>query len=107
MADRLLGVVLRPSTDRAARVQTRRSLIGQKQSYEPRPWERSFAAIRVEAELENTAGYWITSSARSRSDCGTVRPRAAAVLRLTTSSNLVGRSIGRSPGFSPFKIRST
>ena len=34
--------------------------------------------------------YWITSSARSKIDCGTVRPSALAVLRLTTISNFVG-----------------
>src|SRR5437868_745914 len=36
------------------------------------------------------AGYSITSSARTSSDCGTIRPSAMAVLRLITSSNLVG-----------------
>jgi hypothetical protein len=30
------------------------------------------------------SSYWITSSARRRSDCGIVRPRALAVLRLMT-----------------------
>src|ERR1700747_2383892 len=30
-----------------------------------------------------------------------VRPRALAVLRLTASSNLVGWTTGKSPGFSP------
>jgi hypothetical protein len=40
--------------------------------------------------------YLITSSARSRIDSGIVMPSALAVLRLTTSSNLVGCSIGRS-----------
>jgi hypothetical protein len=49
----------------------------------------------------------ITSSARSKIDSGMVRPRALAVLRLTTSSNLVGCSIGRSPGLAPFRILST
>ena len=34
--------------------------------------------------------YSITSSARSRSDGGIVRPRASAVLRLTTGSIVVG-----------------
>src|SRR5262245_27174037 len=48
--------------------------------------------------------YWITSSARSSSDGGTVRPRALAVLRLMTRSNLVGCSMGRSPGRAPRKI---
>ena len=32
----------------------------------------------------------ITSSARSKIDCGTARPSALAVLRFTTISNLVG-----------------
>ena len=32
-----------------------------------------------------------------------VRPSAFAVARLTTSSSLVGNSIGKSAGFSPFK----
>jgi len=50
--------------------------------------------------------YWITWSARSSSDCGIVRPSALAVLRLMTSSNLVGRSMGKSPGLAPFRIRS-
>ncbi len=45
----------------------------------------------------------ITSSARGRSDCGTVSPSALAVLRLITSSKLVGRWIGRSAGFSPLR----
>ena len=51
--------------------------------------------------------YWITSSAWKRSVAGMVRPSAAAVLRLRTSSNFVGCSTGRSPGLAPFKIRST
>ena len=51
--------------------------------------------------------YWITSSARSSSDCGIVRPSALAVLRLITSSNLVGCSMGKSPGFAPLRILST
>src|SRR5262245_17819109 len=51
--------------------------------------------------------YWITSSARSSSDGGIVRPSALAVLRLMTSSNLVGCSTGRSAGLAPFRIWST
>ena len=51
--------------------------------------------------------YSITSSARARSVGGTVRPSAFAVLRLMTSSNLVGCSTGRSAGLAPFKMRST
>src|SRR5437764_8509860 len=48
--------------------------------------------------------YSITSSARIRNDCGTVRPSAVAVLRLITSSNLVGCWTGRSAGFAPLRI---
>ena len=49
----------------------------------------------------------ITSSAMASSVCGTVRPRAFAVLRLMTSSNLVGNWTGKSAGFSPLRMRST
>src|ERR1019366_10168967 len=45
----------------------------------------------------------ITSSARAISVGGTVRPRAFAVLRLMTSSNLVGCWTGKSAGFSPLR----
>jgi hypothetical protein len=48
----------------------------------------------------------MTSSARARIDCGTVRPRALAVFRFTTSSSVVGCCTGRSAGFSPFRIYS-
>ena len=53
------------------------------------------------------AGYSITSSARASSVGGTVRPSALAVLRLITSSYLVGACTGRSAGFSPLRMRST
>src|SRR5262249_222951 len=43
----------------------------------------------------------MTSSARASSEDGTVRPSVLAVLRLISSSNLVGCSTGRSPGFVP------
>src|SRR5260370_38765097 len=49
----------------------------------------------------------ITSSARPSNEGGTVSPRALAVLRLITSSNLTGCSIGKSAGFSPFKTFCT
>jgi len=52
------------------------------------------------------AHHRITSSALTRIDCGIVMPRAFAVFRLTTTSNLVGCSIGRLPGLAPFKILS-
>ncbi len=51
--------------------------------------------------------YSITWSARCKSDGGMVRPRALAVLRLMTSSNLVGCSTGRSAGLAPLRILST
>src|SRR5258707_1436706 len=49
----------------------------------------------------------ITSSARASSVGGTSRPSALAVLRLITSSYLVGACTGRSAGFSPLRMRST
>ena len=49
----------------------------------------------------------ITSSARASTDGGMVRPSAFAVLRLMTSSYLVGACTGRSAGFSPLRMRST
>src|SRR5512147_471053 len=39
---------------------------------------------------QRRGSYWITSSARTRRDCGMVSPRAFAVLTLITSSNVVG-----------------
>src|SRR5262249_49370162 len=52
------------------------------------------------------ACYSITSLAWRSSDCGIVKPSALAVLRLMTSSNLVGCSTGRSAGFAPLRIWS-
>src|SRR6516162_4586322 len=49
----------------------------------------------------------ITSSARASSVGGTSRPSALAVLTLMTISIFVENSIGRSPGFAPFRILST
>jgi hypothetical protein len=49
----------------------------------------------------------ITSSAWKSTVGGIVRPRALAVLRLMTNSNLVGCSTGRSAGLAPFRILST
>src|SRR5262245_5819279 len=48
----------------------------------------------------------ITSSARASRLGGTSRPSAFAVLRLITSSNRLGRSIGRSAGLAPRRMRS-
>ena len=51
------------------------------------------------------AAYRITSSACERIGAGSVRPSACAVLRLRTSSNLVGCSTGRSAGLVPCRMR--
>ena len=51
--------------------------------------------------------YSITSSAAFSKPCGTLMPSALAVLRFMTKSNFVGCKIGRSPGFSPLRIRAT
>src|SRR4051812_31128839 len=52
-------------------------------------------------------GYSISSSARASNLRGRVRPSAFAVLTLMTSSNVIGRSTGRSAGFAPRRILST
>src|SRR5262249_32104573 len=54
-----------------------------------------------------SANYSITWSARANSEGGMVSPSAFAVLRLITSSNFVGCSMGRSAGLAPFRILST
>jgi len=71
----------------------------------------SFTSGRIPVPLRANSGhqgfYSITSSARASTDCGTVRPRVLAVLRLTAKVNFVGACTGRFAGFSPFKMRST
>jgi hypothetical protein len=52
----------------------------------------------------NACVYSITLSARATNVAGTVIPIALAVLRLITSSNFVGCSIGISAGLTPCKI---
>ncbi len=51
--------------------------------------------------------HWITSSARSNTDFGITRSSSLAVCRLITNSNLVGCSIGKSPGRAPCRILAT
>ena len=63
------------------------------------PPESTLSAIRLP--------HSITSSTRDRNDSGIVSPSALAVLRLTTSWNLVGCWTGRSAGLAPFRILST
>src|SRR5215471_278608 len=61
----------------------------------------------AEQRDERASLHSITSSARASSVGGTSRPSALAVLRLMTSSYLVGACTGRSAGFSPLRMRST
>ena len=61
----------------------------------------------AEKRDELTPIHSITSSARASTVAGTSRPSALAVLRLITSSYLVGACTGRSDGFSPLRMRST
>ena len=52
-------------------------------------------------------GHRMISSALSRSDSGIVMPSVFATLRLMIRLNLLGCSMGRSPGLAPFRILST
>src|SRR5215813_10569710 len=66
---------------------------------------RGYRAAKQRDELATL--HSITSSASCWRCKGTSRPSALAVLRLVTSSNLVGCMTGRSAGFSPLRIRPT
>src|SRR5262249_11993010 len=56
---------------------------------------------------ELAAFHSIPSSSRSGNAGGMFNPSTRAVLRLTTSSYLVGACTGNSPGFCPRRMRST
>src|ERR1700731_3032127 len=76
------------------------------------PQGRTLPAVRPNPRRDANNGHLsvahsITSSARTRVDCGTVRPSALAVLRLMANSKRVGPSIGNSPGAAPRKMRAT
>src|SRR5262249_49151060 len=71
-----------------------------------RPCDRA-AENRDELTSLHRCNHSITSSARASSVGGSSMPSAFAVVRLTTSSNLVGCSTGRSAGFAPRRILST
>jgi len=64
------------------------------------------AALLGVLQYETGAARPIRSSAREINVCGTARPIALAVLRLSASLNLVGSWTGRSPACSPRKMRS-
>src|SRR5262249_33937794 len=70
-----------------------------------RKWPRDSGTAEKANEL--APPHSITSSARASSVSGTVRPSALAVLRLITSSNLVGCWMGKSAGLAPLRMRST
>src|SRR5262249_47454083 len=82
---------------------------------DPDHWHRRLLRARrerpssraAEQRDELAAFHSITSSARASRLSGTVSPSALAVLRLITSSYLVGACTGRSAGFSPLRMRST
>src|SRR5262249_38202678 len=59
----------------------------------------------AEQRDELAALHSITSSARASRLSGISRPSAFAVLRLITNSNFAGSITGRSPGFSPLRMR--
>src|SRR5262245_11727720 len=63
--------------------------------------------VRLGPKADIAEIYSITSLACASTDGGRVRPSALAVFRLITSSNFVGVCTGRSPGFSPLRMRST
>ena len=65
------------------------------------------SANRDQSAPQQKVAYSMISSAVASSVGGTSRPSALAVLRLITSSYLVGACTGRSPGFAPRKMRST
>jgi len=71
----------------------------------PLPTTRSTTAEREQEKLSLV--HSITLSARRRIDCGIVTPSAFAVLRLITSSNVVGCSTGISAGFLPSRTMPT
>ena len=69
--------------------------------------ERPRRRRATEQRDELAPSHSITSSARASSVGGTSRPSALAVLRLITSSNLVGCMTGRSAGLAPLRMRPT
>src|SRR5262249_42089825 len=67
---------------------------------------RSQGRRRAEQSEEIAAvHYSMTSSARSNTVCGIIRPSALAVSRLMTSSKRADRATGKSAGTAPFRMR--
>ena len=61
--------------------------------------------VQIGVPHADLAVYSITSSARASRACGTVRPSALAVFRLSASSNLEDWTTGKSDGCSPLRMR--
>src|SRR5262249_2470295 len=59
----------------------------------------------AEQRYELAASHSITSSARTSRLSGTVRPRALAVWRLMTNTNLLACTTGKSAGLAPLRMR--
>jgi hypothetical protein len=72
----------------------------------PQPGCRYAFAALPSATMKHAPPHSITSSARATSVGGNSRPSALAVLRFTTKSNFVGCNTGKSPGFSPLRVRA-
>ena len=68
--------------------------------------ERTSRQVRVVPQADDLLPQSSISSARTIRDIGTSIPNVFAVARLITSSNLVGREIGRSAGLAPLRMRS-
>jgi|SRR6476646_2963871 hypothetical protein len=77
-------------------------LVGFLSSASPAPWAPFIAGFRI--GLNETGFVESQNVTRCWSDRDTSSPSALAVLRLRTNSNLVGCRIGRSAGFTPFRI---
>jgi hypothetical protein len=69
-------------------------------------WLSPLCATSGCEQSQQSSPYSITLSARSTRPAGTSWPIAFASCRLTTNSNLVGRSTGRSAGFAPRRIHA-
>ena len=92
---------------RAGRAVVSYAIIGVPRGQPVLPWGRNARRAHRAVGGSVIATQRITSSAWKRNSGGMVRPSASAVFRLRTSSNLIGCSTGRSPGFAPRKILST
>ena len=89
----------------AARAQIRRFPLCSESDGQPS--KHNLSQLPNSCAAAETRAIRFTSSAVESSDDGIVSPSALAVFALTTSSYLVGACTGRSPGLSPFRMRST